>query len=105
MREGYEGVALAVPVTVPYVRYSIRAAHWWLATALSRILKTSGLKKQQVDGLTVSSFTLAPDTAIGPTQHLARSPRGLSHIPLSGARGEVALRGAARAVQSGDAEV
>jgi len=105
MRKGYEGVALAVPVTVPYVRYSIRAAHWWLATALSRILKTSGLKKQQVDGLTVSSFTLAPDTAIGLTQHLGLAPRWLDHIPLGGASGVVALRRAARAVQSGDAEV
>jgi acetyl-CoA acetyltransferase len=105
MRKGYEGVALAVPVTVPYVRYSIRAAHWWLATALSRILKTSGLKKEQVDGLTVSSFTLAPDTAIGLTQHLGLAPRWLDHIPLGGASGVVALRRAARAVQSGDAEV
>jgi len=105
MRKGYEGVALAAPVTVPYVRYSIRAAHWWLATALSRILKTTALKKEQVDGLTISSFTLAPDTAIGLTQHLGLAPRWLDHIPLGGASGVVALRRAARAVQSGDAEV
>ena len=104
MRKGYEGIALAAPVTVPYVRYSIRAAHWWLATALSGILKASGLKKEQVDGLTVSSFTLAPDTAIGLTQHLGLAPRWLDHIPLGGASGVVALRRAARAVQSGDAE-
>src|SRR5712664_179562 len=105
MREGYEGVALAVPVTVPYVRYSIRAAHWWLANALSRLLRNSGLKKEQVAGLTVSSFTLAPDTPIGLTQHLGLAPRWLEHIPLGGASGVVALRRAARAVQSGDAEV
>ena len=105
MRQGYAGIALAAPVTVPYVRYSIRAAHWWLATALSRILKASGLKKEQVDGLTISSFTLAPDTAIGLTQHLGLAPRWLDHIPLGGASGVVALRRAARAVQSGDAEV
>src|SRR6266571_3695915 len=105
MRKSYEGVALAAPVTVPYVRYSIRAAHWWLATALSRILRTSALNKEQVDGLTVSSFTLAPDTAIGLTQHLGLAPRWLDHIPLGGASGVVALRRAARAVQAGDAEV
>ena len=69
-RKSYEGVAVAVPVTVPYVRYSIRAAHWWLARSLSELLKSSGLKKSEVDGLSVSSFTLAPDTAIGLTQHL-----------------------------------
>jgi acetyl-CoA acetyltransferase len=105
MRLGYAGIALAAPVTVPYVRYSIRAAHWWLATALSRILETSGLKKDQVDGLTISSFTLAPDTAIGLTQHLGLAPRWLDHIPLGGASAVVALRRAARAVQCGDAEV
>jgi acetyl-CoA acetyltransferase len=104
-RKAYDGVAVAVPVTVPYVRYSIRAAHWWLARAFSELLKTSGLKKDEVDGLTVSSFTLAPDTAIGLTQHLGLSPRWLDHIPLGGASGVVALRRAARAVQAGDADV
>ena len=96
---------LAAPVTVPYVRYSIRAAHWWLARAFSGLLRTSGLKKDEIDGLTVSSFTLAPDTAIGLTQHLGLSPRWLDHIPLGGASGVVALRRAARAVQAGDADI
>lgn len=105
MRQGYQGVAVAVPVTVPYVRYSIRAAHWWLARALSQILQQSGLKKEAVDGLSVSSFTLAPDTAIGLTQHLGLSPRWLDHVPFGGASGVVALRRAARAVQAGDADV
>jgi acetyl-CoA acetyltransferase len=96
---------LAAPVTVPYVRYSIRAAHWWLARSFKQLLDSSGLKKDDVDGLTVSSFTLAPDTAIGLTQHLGLSPRWLDHIPLGGASGVVALRRAARAVQAGDADV
>ena len=105
MRQGYAGIALAAPVTVPYVRYSIRAAHWWLARALHLILQCTHLPKEKIDGLTVSSFTLAPDTAIGLTQHLGLAPRWLDHIPLGGASGVVALRRAARAVQSGDAEV
>jgi acetyl-CoA acetyltransferase len=96
---------LAAPVTVPYVRYSIRAAHWWLAKAFKKLLESSSLQKDAVDGLTVSSFTLSPDTAIGLTQHLGLSPRWLDHIPLGGASGVVALRRAARAVQSGDADV
>ena len=104
-RKSYEGVALAVPVTVPYVRYSIRAAHWWLARALSSLLNESGLKKEDLDGLAVSSFTLSPDTAIGLTQHLGLSPRWLDHVPFGGASGVVMLRRAARAVQAGDAEV
>jgi acetyl-CoA acetyltransferase len=96
---------VAVPVTVPYVRYSIRSAHWWLARCLSSLLKDSGLKKSDVDGLTISSFTLQPDTAIGLTQHLGLTPRWLDHIPLGGASGVAALRRAARAVQAGDASV
>ena len=105
MRASYDGVVLAAPVTVPYVRYSIRSAHWWLARAFSLLLEKSSLEKCEVDGLTVSSFTLVPDTAIGFTQHIGVSPRWLDHIPLGGASGVVALRRAARAVQSGDASV
>jgi acetyl-CoA acetyltransferase len=105
MRQGYEGIVVAAPVTVPYVRYSIRSAHWWLARAFALLLQESSLKKEDVDGLTVSSFTLAPDTAIGFTQHIGVSPRWLDHIPLGGASGVVALRRAARAVQTGDAGI
>jgi acetyl-CoA acetyltransferase len=104
-RQSYAGVAVAVPVTVPYVRYSIRAAHWWLARCLAELLKISGLKKDELDGLSVSSFTLAPDTAIGLTQHLGVSPRWLDHVPFGGASGVVQLRRAARAVQAGDVDV
>ncbi len=104
-RRSYEGVAVATPVTVPYVRYSIRAAHWWLARALADLMKQSGLKKEEIDGFAVSSFTLAPDSAIGLTQHLGLSPRWLDHVPFGGASGIVSLRRAARAVQAGDAEV
>lgn len=104
-RKGYEGVAVAVPVTVPYERYSTRGAHWFLGQALHALLQQSGLEKAQIDGLTVSSFSLAPDTAVGVTQHLGLSPRWLDHIPTGGASGVMALRRAARAVQCGDASI
>ncbi|WP_205960448.1 thiolase family protein [Ramlibacter henchirensis] len=104
-RLSYEGVAVAVPVTVPYVRYSTRAAHWFIGQALERLVKASGLRKDQIDGLTVSSFSLAPDTAVGVTQHLGVTPRWLDHIPTGGASGVMSLRRAARAVQAGDADV
>lgn len=58
-----------------------------------------------MDGLIVSSFTLAPDTGVGLTQHLGLSPRCLDHLPTGGASGVMALRRAARAVQAGDAEM
>lgn len=104
-RLGYEGVAAAVPVTIPYERYSPEAAHWWIARALGELASSAGIKPSDIDGLTVSSFTLHPDTAVGLTQHLGLLPRWLDHIPMGGASGVVALRRAARAVQSGDASV
>ena len=104
-RAGYEGVAVAVPVTVPYVRYSTRSAHWFIARALAQLLADSGLGKEDIDGVCVSGFLLFPDTAVGLMQHLGLSPRWLDHIPMGGASGVVALRRAARAVQSGDAEI
>ncbi len=102
-RQSYDGVVIAAPVTIPYARYSVRSAHWWLARALGELLRATHIAKDELDGLAVSSFTLAPDSAIGLTQQLGVAPRWLDHIPLGGASGVVALRRAARAVQAGDA--
>ena len=104
-RLGYEKIAVAVPVTVPYVRYSVKSAHWFIARALGALLKHSGLEKSAIDGACVSGFLLFPDTAVGLMQHLGLSPRWLDHIPMGGASGVVALRRAARAVQAGDATI
>ena len=102
---GYDGVAVAVPVTVPYERFSIRGAHWFVARALKQLIDGAGISKDDIDGLCVASFTLAPDSAVGLTQHLGLSPRWLDHIPMGGASAIVSLRRAARAVQAGDAEI
>lgn len=104
-RVPYDGVAVAMPVSIPYEKQSGHGAHWWLARALRELVGGSGLHKEDIDGLCVSSFTLAPDSAVGLTQHFGMSPRWLDHIPMGGASGIVALRRAARAVQSGDANV
>jgi acetyl-CoA acetyltransferase len=104
-RQSYEGVAVAVPVTVPYRRYSTRGAHWFLGQGLKRLLSEAHLDKAQIDGLSVSSFSLGPDTAVGITQHMGLSPRWLDFLPNGGASGVMALRRAARAVQAGDADI
>jgi acetyl-CoA acetyltransferase len=104
-RHGYDDAVVTVPVTIPYVRYSIHGAHWFAARALAGLLEGSGLAKSDIDGLCLGSFTLAPDTAVGLTQHLGLTLRWLDHIPMGGAAGIVALRRALRAVQSGDATV
>ncbi|MGA9868386.1 MAG: thiolase family protein [Acetobacteraceae bacterium] len=105
MTDGYDDIALCVPVTEPYVRRSEHGAHWFLGRALRRLLDGSGLAKGAIDGLCVSSFTLAPDTAVGFTQYVGMSPRFLEWLPMGGACGVIALRRAARAVQAGDAEI
>jgi len=104
-RQGYDGVVVAGPVSVPYQRYSSEPAHWWLARVLAAIADTTGLGRRDFDGMCASSFTLYPDTAVGLTQHYGMTLRWLDHVPTGGASGIVTLRRAARAVQSGDANV
>ena len=104
-RRSYDGVVVCLPVTIPYRRYSTNSAHWWIGRALHQLTRQAGLRPKDIDGLALSSFTLAPDRAIGVTQHLGMSLRWLDDVPLGGASGVVALRRAARAVQSGDAEI
>ena len=104
-RKGYDGVVLCAPVTIPYRRYSINTAHWWIGRALHALTRRAGLRPKDLDGLSVSSFTVGPDTAIGLTQHFGLSPRWLDHVPFGGASAIVALRRAARAVEAGDVDV
>jgi len=104
-RQSYDGVALVAPFSTPYQRYSTDTAHWWIAGALRGALGVAGLKPNEIDGFCVSSFSLAPDSAVGLTQHLGLCLRWLDHIPMGGASGIVALRRAARAIQSGDANI
>ena len=104
-RAPYDDIVLAAPVTIPYARYSIRSAHWFLGRALAALLAYAKLPKARIDGLAVASFTLAPDTAVGLTQHLGLTLRWLDHVPMGGASGIVSIRRAARAVGSGDAEI
>jgi hypothetical protein len=77
---------ITVPVTVPYVRYSTHGAHWFVARALEGLLAGSKLSKADIDGLCLSSFTLAPDTAVGVTQHLGLSLRWRRGRGLRGRR-------------------
>src|SRR3954463_3227225 len=96
---------ITTPITIPYTRFSDHSAHWFVARALFEMLQAARLEKSAIDGSCFSSFTLAPDTAVGLTQHLGLSLRWLDHIPMGGAAGIVALRRAVRAVEAGDAHV
>ena len=104
-RQNYDGIAVCAPVTIPYSRYSLRSAQWFCGTSIAELIKLAKIKKNDIDGFCISSFTLAPDSAVGLMQHAGVSPRWLDHIPMGGASGVVALRRAARAIQAGDANL
>ena len=101
----YDGVAVTVPITIPYTRYSERGATWFIGRALAEMIKAASIEKADIDGLAVSSFTLAPDSVVALTEHFSMSPRWLEHLPMGGASGVIAMRRAARAVQAADAEI
>lgn len=104
-RMAYDGVVLACPVTVPYQRYSHQPTPWWAGQALAGLAAKSGISHRQIDGFILASFSAFPDTAIGMTQHFGLSPRMVDFVPLGGVSAVVSVRRAARAVQSGDADV
>jgi acetyl-CoA acetyltransferase len=101
----WEEAVLTAPTTVEYVRQSHRSAHWFVTQALAGLLHASGLMKEEIDGLCLASFGLAPDTAIGVTQYAGLTVTWLDHIPFGGASGILALRRGLRAVEAGDAQV
>jgi len=101
----YQGIALVCPVTLGYGKTSEHSASWFIGSVLRELIAGAGITKQEVDGLAVSSFTLAPDSVSFLTQHFNMTTRWLEQLPFGGASGILAMRRAARAVQSGDADI
>ncbi|MDO5604041.1 MAG: thiolase family protein [Paracoccus sp. (in: a-proteobacteria)] len=101
----YDGIVLTAPFSVPYQRFSPRPAQYWIGQALRGALAAAGLGARDIDGLTVSSFTLFPDTAPGLADHLGLVLNYLDTVTVGGACGVTAMRRAARAVAAGDADI
>jgi acetyl-CoA acetyltransferase len=74
-----------------------------LADAYLRSLEAAGVRREEVDGLGVSSFTLGPDHAIDLAWRLGIRPRWLMDDANGGACGINMLQHALRAVEAGDA--
>jgi acetyl-CoA acetyltransferase len=74
-----------------------------LADAGLRALTSAGLEPSSIDGLAVSSFSLAPDHAVDLTWRLGLRLRWLMQDTNGGASGINMLQHATRAVQAGDA--
>lgn len=103
--KSYDDIALVAPVSLPYERKSEHGAEWFIGRVLANLLKQSGLEKSDIDGLSVTSFSMAPDTTVSLTAYFAMSPRWIDFVPTGGASGVMSLRRAARAVQAGDADI
>jgi acetyl-CoA acetyltransferase len=101
----YSGIALVCPTTLGYSKTSEHSASWFIGSVLREMLATAGIDKADVDGLAISSFSLAPDSVSFLTQHFNMSVRWLEQLPFGGASGILAMRRAARAVQCGDADI
>lgn len=88
----YEGVAVAVPVTIPYARQSGHGVQWWLGRALAALVAQSGIGKEDIDGLIVASYTLHPDNAVSMAEYFGLTLRWLEDSHMGGASGPIALR-------------
>jgi acetyl-CoA acetyltransferase len=89
---------------VPYARRSTRTTSELLAEAAVRASADAGLELRDVDGLGVSSFTLAPDHAIDFAWRLGLKLRWVMDDSNGGASALNLLQHACRAVEAGDAE-
>jgi acetyl-CoA acetyltransferase len=76
-----------------------------LADAVVRALEQAGFHRDEVDGLGVAAFTLAPDHAIDFAWRLGVRLRWLMEDTNGGACGPNLLQHAVRAIEAGDAEV
>jgi len=101
----FDGVVLAVPTSFGYAKHSKQSADWFVAQCLKRMLVDAGIEKSDVDGLAVSSFTMATNPVASLSRSLGMSLKWLESVPFGGASGILALRRAGRAVQNGDASI
>ncbi|MEV6902285.1 thiolase family protein [Amycolatopsis sp. NPDC051372] len=97
--------ALVAAYEHPYTRHAGpgTTTEHVLTAAFHGVLRESGLQPDDVDGLGVASFTLAPDHAIDLAWRLGLRLRWLMQDPHGGASGLNLLQHAVRAVEAGDA--
>lgn len=101
----YDGVCILGYGQSPYHKHSDRSTLWYLVESMRRALASAGLAKSAVDGLAVSSFQIPPDNATTIAEHLGLSVRWVMQGIHGGASGIATILAAARAIQSGDADI
>lgn len=103
--KNYDGAVIVGFGETEYHKASMRTPMWYIADAMDRALKSAGLSRSDVDGLSVTSFQLAPDNTTTVAEHVGLSLRWAYHGVYGGASGIIAIGQAIRAIQAGDAEV
>ena len=101
----YNGVVLTTPISMGYARQSPHGAAWFVGSVLREMISAAGLTKKDINGFSVSSFSLGIDSAVALTQHFGLCVRWLEQANVGGVSGILALRRAGRAVQCGDADI
>ena len=104
-RRGNDVSAIVAAAEVPYSRHPPPGTTTTalLADAFVRVLEAADIERDEVDGLGVASFTLAPDHAIDLAWRLGIRLRWLMEDPHGGVSALNLLQHAVRAVESGDA--
>jgi acetyl-CoA acetyltransferase len=97
---------IAGAAEAPYDRHppADRTTPWFLADAAMRVLRLAGLPAARIDGMAVSSFSLAPDHAIDLAWRLGLSLRWIMQDTNGGASAINMLGHARRAIECGDAD-
>ncbi len=101
----YSGVAVTTPVTFGYARTTEHEVPWFIGGVLEALMKRAGVAKDEIDGLVLASYRLAPDNTASMAEYFGLSTRFMVDLPFGGASGVIALRRAVRAVQAGDAQI
>jgi acetyl-CoA acetyltransferase len=97
---------IAAAAESPYSRHpdpATTTTESLLADAFLRVLAAAGIRREEVDGLGVASFTLAPDHGIDLAWRLGLRPRWLLDDPNGGSAAITMLQQARRAIEAGDA--
>lgn len=105
MPNPYHGVAIVGYGETPYHKQRQHSTVWYIAEAIRQALQSAKLSKDDVDGLSVTSFELPPDNTTTLAEHLSMSLGWGFHGVYGGASGIIGMAQAARAIQAGDAEV
>jgi acetyl-CoA acetyltransferase len=101
-----DAVAIVGAAESTYVRHPPveRRTETFLAEAVVAALANAGIQRDEVDGLGVASFSLAPDHAIDFAWRMGMRLRWVMEDTNGGASGINLLQHAMRAIEAGDAE-